>query len=146
VITESSVEPQEAPNPVMMLLWKEPSTAGGKALEYQEAVECMRAMVSEMPGSISCKTYAAEDEETVTVMRLESEEGLKAWPNRPDRWGAKSSSQAYAMQVCRVIREYSFTREDGSEPNVGPWWYKPSGVTHVMPAANHTIHYLVRRY
>jgi heme-degrading monooxygenase HmoA len=146
VIKEYSVEPQEAPSPVIMLLWKQQSTEGGESLEYQETVERMRAMVSDMPGYISCKTYAAEDEETVTVMRLESEEALKAWPNRPENWGAASPSQACEMQVCRVIREYSFTREDGSEPTLVPWWYTPSGVAHVIPAANHKIKYNVRRF
>jgi heme-degrading monooxygenase HmoA len=146
VITESSVEPQEAPSPVIMLLWKERSTAGGESLEYEATVDRMRAIVSETPGYISCKTYSAEDGETVTVMRLESAEALKAWPNRPENLGAKSPYQACEMQVCRVIREYSFTREDGSEPKLGPWWYTPSGVTHVIPAANYKIQYKVRRY
>ena len=90
--------------------------------------------------------YSAEDRETVTVIRLESEEALKTWSNRSEDWAAESPFQADEMQVCQVFREYSFTREGVSEPSPVPWWYTASGTTRLVTAADHKIEYKVRRY
>ncbi len=177
VIEDYRFMPQKPQSPLFVLLWKRESEEDGGSLEYKQTVETMRAIVSDMPGHISCKTYvdpgtlktlleseplvdipdvrirgdlkdsySGGDRESVTVIRLESEEALKAWSNRSEYWGTESLFQSHEMQVCHVFREYSFAREDVSEPSPVPWWYTPSGTTSLVTAAHHKIEYKVRRY
>jgi len=177
VIKDYRFMPQDSQSPLFVLLWMRLSEDNEGPLEYEQTVERMRAIVSDMPGHISCKTYvdavtvktlleskprtytpdarfrgdlensySAGERETVAVIRLESEEALKAWSNRSENWAAESPFQYHEMQVCQVFREYSFTREGVSEPSPVPWWYTSSGTTRLLTAANHQIDYKVRRY
>lgn len=85
--------------------------------EYQKTAMRMMELASGMPGFISFKTFSAPDGDSVSIVRWGSEEALNAWRNHPEHVKAQQRGreffyQSYEVQVCRVIREYGFTRDE----------------------------------
>ena len=83
--------------------------------EYNKVLGKMYKIVSAMPGFQSVKKYTAEDGETVSLYRFESEAALEAWRTQPDHVAAMKRGHAefYAeghLQICKVIREVGFKK------------------------------------
>ena len=67
------------------------------------------------PGFLSYKDYAAADGEFVTLVEFDTAENLAAWRNHPEHLAAQQAGRDrcfawYQIQVCEVVREYSFER------------------------------------
>jgi heme-degrading monooxygenase HmoA len=89
------------------------------AATYAEAAPRMSALAVTMPGYLSHKVFIAEDGERLTLVEHESEEALRAWSVDPDHIQAKKMGRReyyaeYAVQVCKVIRESRFKRDEAA--------------------------------
>ena len=87
--------------------------------EYVALVNCMSELAATMPGYISHKGFFADDGERVTVVEFESEEGMRAWRTHPEhvqaqRKGRQIYYSEYHIQVCEVLREATFKRQDAA--------------------------------
>ena len=87
--------------------------------EYVALVNRMSELAATMPGYISHKGFFADDGERVTVVEFESEEGMRAWRTHPEhvqaqRKGRQIYYSEYHIQVCEVLREASFKRQDAA--------------------------------
>jgi heme-degrading monooxygenase HmoA len=87
--------------------------------EYGPVADRMDELAATMPGYISHKGFLAEDGERVTVVEFESEEGVRAWRMHPEhveaqRKGRQIYYSEYRIQVCEVVREASFKREESA--------------------------------
>jgi heme-degrading monooxygenase HmoA len=87
--------------------------------EYGPVADRMDELAATMPGYISHKGFLAEDGERVTVVEFESEEGVRAWRMHPEhaeaqRKGRQIYYSEYSIQVCDVVREASFKREEAA--------------------------------
>ena len=83
--------------------------------EYNKLLGKMYKIVSSMPGFQSVKKFTADDGETVSIYRIESEQALEAWRTQPDHIEAMKRGHAefYAsghLQICKVIREVGFKK------------------------------------
>ena len=52
--------------------------------EYNKLLGKMYKIVSSIPGFQSVKKFTADDGETVSIYRFESEQALEAWRTQPD--------------------------------------------------------------
>jgi heme-degrading monooxygenase HmoA len=89
--------------------------------EYVAVVNRMAELAATMPGYISHKGFFADDGERVTVVEFESEDGMRAWRMNPEHRAAQRKAREiyyseYHIQVCEVVREASFKREDAAQP------------------------------
>jgi heme-degrading monooxygenase HmoA len=87
--------------------------------EYVALVNRMSELAATMPGYISHKGFFADDGERVTVVEFESEEAMRAWRTHPEhvqaqRKGRQIYYSEYHIQVCEVLREASFKRQDAA--------------------------------
>ncbi len=87
--------------------------------EYVALVNRMSELAATMPGYISHKGFFADDGERVTVVEFESEEGMRAWRTHPEhvqaqRKGRQIYYSEYHIQVCEVLREARFKRQDAA--------------------------------
>ena len=87
--------------------------------EYVALVNRMSELAATMPGYISHKGFFADDGERVTVVEFESEEAMGAWRTHPEhvqaqRKGRQIYYSEYHIQVCEVLREASFKRQDAA--------------------------------
>lgn len=85
--------------------------------EYVALAERMNELAKTMPGYISHKGFFADDGERVTVVEFESEEGMRAWRMNPEHRAAQRKAREtyyseYSVQVCEVVRESKFNREE----------------------------------
>jgi heme-degrading monooxygenase HmoA len=85
--------------------------------EYVALVDRMIELAATMPGYISHKGFFAEDGERVTVVEFEHEEGMRAWRMNPEHRAAQKKAREiyyseYSVQVCNVVRESRFKREE----------------------------------
>jgi heme-degrading monooxygenase HmoA len=90
--------------------------------EFERWEARIHAIAVRMPGFISIKTFAAEDGERVSIVEFESEETLIAWRNQPDHkqaqeLGRKLFYSEYHIQVCQLVRDYSFPKKTDDLPN-----------------------------
>jgi heme-degrading monooxygenase HmoA len=84
--------------------------------EYLELVARMNELAASMPGYISHKGFFAEDGERVTIVEFESPETLQAWRMQPEHMQAQRRARRvfyseYSVQVCEIVRESKFKRE-----------------------------------
>lgn len=91
--------------------------------EYDAAAARMVELVRTMPGFVSVKNYTGTDGDRLTLVRFDSEAAVEAWRNHPEHRAVQTRAReffydSYWVQVCRTIREYSFTRpsERASSP------------------------------
>ena len=87
--------------------------------EYAQWATRIHDIAVGMPGFISIKTYNAEDGERVSIVEFESEETMRAWREQADHreaqeLGRKQFYSEYHIQVCQVIRDYSFPKKTGA--------------------------------
>lgn len=72
-------------------------------------------LASATPGFIGYREYIAEDGENVSLVEFDSHEALAAWRDHPDHRFAQAAGRDrlfddYQIQVCDMVREYSFNR------------------------------------
>ena len=65
------------------------------------------------------KAYAAEDGERLTLFEWESAETLRAWATHPEhvptqQLGRDKFYTEYHLQVCELVRESRFSRDERS--------------------------------
>jgi heme-degrading monooxygenase HmoA len=87
--------------------------------DYVVLANRMNELAATMPGYISHKGFFAEDGERMTVVEFESEEGMRAWRMHPEHIAAQRKARQiyyseYSIQVCEVVREASFKREEAA--------------------------------
>ena len=75
------------------------------------------AWAEKMPGFVSSKDFVAEDGERLAVIEFRSDEDLKAWRDHEghraaQRQGRDEFFAEYTLQVCELVREMRFKRED----------------------------------
>jgi heme-degrading monooxygenase HmoA len=83
--------------------------------EYEPMADRMGALARSMPGFVDYKTFSADDGERVTVVTFASMEAHQAWRNHPEhreaqRLGRARFYDAFAIQICRCLRETRFRR------------------------------------
>ena len=83
--------------------------------EYDETLARMEALVRTMPGYLGTDDWVGADGSKLSAIKFESEEALEAWRTHPEhleaqRRGIEHFYESYSVQVCRTIREYSFSR------------------------------------
>jgi heme-degrading monooxygenase HmoA len=61
--------------------------------------ERLEAILRAMPGFISYKTYAAEDGEEVSILRMASREALAEWVRQPDHRDAQGVAHTIYEQL-----------------------------------------------
>jgi heme-degrading monooxygenase HmoA len=83
--------------------------------EYVTLADRMSELARTMPGYISHKGFLAEDGERLTVVEFESEEGMRAWRTNADHVAKKKGRQSYyseySVQICDVVRESKYRRD-----------------------------------
>ncbi len=89
----------------------------GAREEYVALVDRMVELAATIPGYISHKGFFADDGERVTVVEFEHEEGMRAWRMHPEHRAAQKMAREvyyseYSVQVCNVVRESKFKREE----------------------------------
>ncbi|HEU4660377.1 MAG TPA: antibiotic biosynthesis monooxygenase [Pseudolabrys sp.] len=85
--------------------------------QYMQMSARMNELAKTMPGYISHKSFTAEDGERVTIVEFESEDGMRAWRMHPEhreaqRRARESFYSEFRIQVCNLVREASFTRDE----------------------------------
>jgi len=85
--------------------------------EYVALVDRMVELAATIPGYISHKGFFADDGERVTVVEFEHEKGMRAWRMHPEHRAAQKMARQvyyseYSVQVCNVVRESKFKREE----------------------------------
>jgi len=89
----------------------------GAREEYIALVDRMVELAKTMPGYISHKGFFAEDDERVTIVEFEHEEGMRAWRMNPEHRAAQKKAREiyyseYSVQVCNVVRESKFKLDE----------------------------------
>lgn len=82
--------------------------------EYGPLARRMSELARTIPGYISHKGFVAEDGERATIVEFETEEALQEWRTHPEHAqakgrGIKSFFSDYKVQICRVIRDRTWT-------------------------------------
>jgi heme-degrading monooxygenase HmoA len=85
----------------------------------------MAEIAATIPGYISHKGFFAEDGERVTVVEFEHEEGMRAWRMHPEHRQAQRKAREiyyseYHVQVCNVVRQSDFKRDEAAEKSSAP--------------------------
>lgn len=83
---------------------------------YHEVAVRMEALARAMPGFVSFKTFAAPDEERVSLVEFADEASHTAWRNHPEHREAQARGRSdfyaeFHIQVCSVDREYGFVHD-----------------------------------
>lgn len=87
--------------------------------EYAQWATRIHDIAVRMPGFISIKTFTAEDGERVSIVEFESEETMRAWREQADHRQAQELGKTrfyseYHIQVCQIVRDYSFPKKTGA--------------------------------
>jgi heme-degrading monooxygenase HmoA len=81
--------------------------------EYSSTGERLLTLASAMPGFISFRHYAGDDEELLAVVEFASAEALTAWRDHPDHRKAQQRGRndfhaEYEITNCVVMRKYGY--------------------------------------
>jgi heme-degrading monooxygenase HmoA len=84
---------------------------------YPDELARMVEAVHTMPGFLESKQFTADDGERVTIIMFESAATQRAWLEHPDHRvaqerGRQEFYEFYRLQVCSLVRESSFRRDD----------------------------------
>ena len=106
---------------MMVVVFRARRTEVGLGDEYLTALRRMEELATRMPGYVSHKAYVAEDSERLTLFEWESAETLRAWATHPEhvltkQLGRERFYEDYHLQVCEVVREARFRREEETAP------------------------------
>ena len=83
--------------------------------DYGAMAEEMLAHASTMPGFIDFKSFRAEDDERLSVIRWESQETLRQWATDmrhrvAQQLGREKWYEYFKLEVAEVVRAYDFTK------------------------------------
>ena len=86
--------------------------------KYSARDERLYELVQQIPGFLGIKAYVSEDGDRVSIARFESEDALNQWRFHPEhvetqQLARKEFYESYWVQVCKTIRDYRFSREEG---------------------------------
>ena len=84
--------------------------------ELDSLSQKMGALVSEIPGFLGLKDFAAEDGEVVVVAEFDSMEAVDSWKAHPDHLVAQGRGRDeffadYRINVCSSVRSSEFTAD-----------------------------------
>ena len=104
---------------MMVVVFRAHRTQVGLGEEYLTALKRMEELATTMPGYVSHKAYVAGDGERLTLFERESAETLRVWATHPEHVltkerGRERFYEDYHLQVCEVVRESRFDRQDKS--------------------------------
>jgi heme-degrading monooxygenase HmoA len=90
--------------------------------EYGPVARELAALSAEQPGYMSAKTFTAADGERVTLAFFEDDDAVRAWATHPrhrevQQMGRERFYSRYSVQVCSVVRDYSYLRETHDDNN-----------------------------
>jgi heme-degrading monooxygenase HmoA len=102
---------------MMVVVFRARRTPEGDGEEYTTQLIRMSELARKMPGYISHKPFVAEDGERLTLFEWESADTLHAWATHPEHvpikhLGREKFYTEYHLQVCELLRESKFKRED----------------------------------
>ena len=102
---------------MMVVVFRARRTPEGLGPRYSEYLDRMVALAIKMPGYIAHKAYVAEDGERLTLVEWENAETLRGWATHPEHVATKALGRErfyadYHLQVCEVVRESKFGREN----------------------------------
>jgi heme-degrading monooxygenase HmoA len=84
--------------------------------EYNKTAGRMLHLVSKMPGFVSLDVFNNDDGETLIYGQFETDEALVQWREHAEHKEAQGRRdefyEEYSVQVCEVIRAYSWRRDD----------------------------------
>ncbi len=91
--------------------------SSGHDAEYEEFVQSTSALAERAPGFIGHKMFFAPDGERVTLVEFESIETQRAWSLSAEhkaaaKAGRKNFYETYRIQICDVLRDSTFVREE----------------------------------
>ena len=103
---------------MIVLLFKSQLRADIDSQDSDATRARMMDLATKVPGFLSYKVFRADDGETLAIARFESEEALEVWRHHPDhvaaqRRGHEEFYESYWVQVCRTMRDYSWSRTKG---------------------------------
>jgi len=80
---------------------------------YEQLNARMEALVKDIPGFVSAKSYRSDDGDELSMIRFASAEALRRWREHPEHREAQRRGQeeffaAYDVEVCEVTRAYDF--------------------------------------
>ena len=86
--------------------------------EFLAALKPMGDLAVTMPGYASHKVFFAHEGERLTLFEWESAETLRAWATHSEyvltkKLGRERFHADYRLQVCEVVREQRFVRNEG---------------------------------
>lgn len=84
---------------------------------YKALTANMTKLVTDMPGLVSYKSFKSHDGERVIIVEFKDEESHNAWRDHPQHRRAMELGKArfyesYKVQVCRLMRDVSFSRDE----------------------------------
>lgn len=90
--------------------------------EYGARNERMNELVQQIPGFLGIKGYVSDEGDSISIARFESEEALNQWRFQPDhvetqRLAREKYYESYWVQVCKTIRDYRFSLQEGYVQN-----------------------------
>lgn len=103
---------------MIVVLFKTKLRSEASLEEYNQCAEHMYELVQQIPGFISVSSYSEPDGGEVAIAYFSSEEALADWRTQSEHLIAQQQGrsvfyQSYAIQVCRVIRDYEFQQDSG---------------------------------
>ena len=85
---------------------------------YAAEAETMETMARRMPGFLSFKSYAAEDDEVIALSEWEDEDAALVWRRVAEHSAAQSRGRGefyeeYTLFACKHPRIHRFSRTEG---------------------------------
>jgi heme-degrading monooxygenase HmoA len=83
--------------------------------DYKTMADEMLARARTMPGFVDFKSFRADDDERLSVIRWESQDTLRAWTDDvrhviAQRLGREKWYEYFRVEVAEVVRSYGFDR------------------------------------
>ena len=105
---------------MVLLLFKTQRRADIDHEEYHKAAARMYELASKMPGFISIKGYTADDGESLSIVKFESEKAMEAWRTHPEHLAVQRRArevfyESYWAQAFTSAREYEWSRAGGDQ-------------------------------
>ena len=93
--------------------------------EYRSVAPKVLELAQSMPGFTSFKTFTSDDGERVSIIEFESLDHLQAWRDHPEHKKAQQLGRdryyaEYHIQICNLIRAYSFKDEGEQQNDLSP--------------------------
>ena len=84
--------------------------------DYKAMADEMLSRARTMPGFVDFKSFRADDDERLSVIRWESQDTLRAWTDDlrhvvAQRLGREKWYEYFRVEVADVVRSYGFDRK-----------------------------------